>query len=194
MSVLLLLVAGVLGTRGATGQASAGSSAKLRSGTTQAKREPRTPAQSGPLVCPPKDLPVVEPLQHRPGHHTVILSWNASSPSPNTDSRAIRYCLFRLKEKEQEVKEAEKKALELNSACAACERINSIPFTGTRCVDDRVEDGAIYYYVVKAVIDKREPSRSSNAASATIPVEKQTIPVPPDSSPPPLCRGTSDPQ
>ena len=58
---------------------------------------------------------------------------------------------------------------------------------GTGCVDDLVEDGAIYYYVVTAINSQRNPSSSSNAIPIQIPASKESAnPVSVRSDP--LCR------
>jgi len=66
----------------------------------------------------------------------VTLSWNASAPSANSESKAVGYCLYRSKKQN---------AAKQTPTCRDCEQINSIAIAGTECVDDLVEDGAIYY-------------------------------------------------
>jgi hypothetical protein len=98
------------------------------------------------------------------GHHKVTLTWNASIPSSNVESQAVGYCLYRSKTPN---------AAKQNPRCGNCEQINSIPIAGTGCVDDLVEDGAAYYYVVTAINANRKISSSSNETPAQIPLSKQ---------------------
>jgi len=180
--VLVLIVVGVFQTTGAVGQVGPGSSANTRSaktpkgkGTLPAAAEPKLPP------CPPADLPTLQPSPEKTGHHKVTLSWNASAPSANSESNAVGYCLYRRK-KQDAAKQSDK--------CSDCEQINSTPVAGTACVDDLVEDGATYSYVVIAVSAKGRPSSPSNEASAQIPPTKEsTSSVPMGSYP--RCRGTT---
>jgi hypothetical protein len=102
-----------------------------------AAAEPRLP------LCPAAGLPMLQPSPLT-GHHKVSLSWNASAPSGNSESKAVGCCLYR-SQKENLAKQSFKKP---NAWCSDCERINSVAIAGTGCVDDLVEDGATYYYIV----------------------------------------------
>jgi hypothetical protein len=99
-------------------------------------------------------------------HHKVTLSWNASVPSAAFESKAVGYCLYRSKTA---------KAAKQNPICGSCERINSNPIIGTGCVDDLVEDGAEYYYVVTAINASGKISASSNETPARIPRNKEAL-------------------
>jgi hypothetical protein len=80
-----------------------------------------------------------------------------------------------------------KDAAKQNPTCRDCEQINSIAIAGTGCVDDLVEDGAIYYYVVTAITTQGNPSSPSNAILIQIPASKESAnPVSVGSDP--LCR------
>jgi hypothetical protein len=70
--------------------------------------------------------------------------------------------------------------------CSQCEQVNLVPVVATGCMDDLVEDGADYYYVVTAIAPAGKPSSSSNEIPASIPATKQT--VSPTSTNYPLCR------
>jgi len=179
--VLASIILGIVPTIAVTGQVSPGSSASLQSaepaagrGTLSVAAEPKLPA------CPAADLP---PLQPSPltGHHKVTLSWNASAPSLSSESKAVGYCLYRSKKQD---------ATKRNPTCSDCEQINPIAIAGTGCVDDLVEDGAIYYYVVTAIDAKGKPSSFSNGTVAEIPPNKESV-NPVSVSPYPPCRATT---
>jgi len=180
--VLVLIVVSVFQTTGAVGQVGPGSSANTRSAKTP-KGKRTLPAAAGPKLppCPPADLPTLQPSPEKTGHHKVTLSWNASAPSANSESNAVGYCLYRRK-KQDAAKQSDK--------CSDCEQINSTPVAGTACVDDLVEDGATYSYVVIAVSAKGRPSSLSNEASAQIPPTKESASSVPMGSYP-RCRGTT---
>jgi hypothetical protein len=114
------------------------------------------------------------------GHHKVILSWNPSVPPTGTDGPVV-YCLYRSKTKG---------SAEKNAMCSDCEQINSIPVVGTGCLDDLVEDGAAYYYVVTAMTTAGRPSPSSNETPATIPATKESV-SPTSEKTYPLCRASA---
>jgi hypothetical protein len=130
-------------------------------------------------ACPPAGLPPLQSSLQKTGHHKVTLSWNASAPSGAFESKTVGYCLYRSKTP---------KAAKQNPTCGSCERINAKPIAGTGCVDDLVEDGADYYYVVTAINASGKISSSSNETPARIPPgEKPASSVPPASYP--VCRG-----
>jgi hypothetical protein len=136
-----------------------------------------------PLRCPPAGLQTLQPSSVT-GHHKVILTWNASIPSANAESAAAGYCLYRSKKR---------KAAKQNPTCNDCEQINVIPIAGTGCIDDLVEDGAGYYYVVTAISANQKISSSSNETPAQIPLNKPAASSAPAGSRP-LCRATAAPQ
>lgn len=111
-------------------------------------------------------------------HHRVILTWNASAPSSRPEDNAVGYCLYRSK-KQNEAKK--------NATCNRCEQINSVPIAGTGCVDDLVQDGAVYYYVATAISAQKRLSVSSNEILVPIPASKQSVRSTPVGSYP-LCR------
>ena len=65
----------------------------------------------------------------------MILSWRASAPADSKHAAAVAYCVYRsIKRKDP-----------------SPELVNFIPFPGTSCTDDLVENGKKYYYVVRAI-------------------------------------------
>jgi hypothetical protein len=112
-----------------------------------------------PPLCPPAGL---LPLQSSSatGHHKVTLTWSASLPSSTQDGDAVGYCLYRSKKQH---------AAKKNPTCASCERVNSVPVSNLNCIDDLVQDGATYYYVVTAINPASRISSSSNEITASIP-------------------------
>lgn len=154
-------------------------------------REKATPAVSskpGLPLCPSTRSPMLRPSTVT-GHHRVILSWNPSVPSARSQDNSVGYCLYRSKTKKAAKKNSgckDCKTIDFN--CSNCEQINSIPVVGIGCVDDIVEDGAVYSYVVTAISRKGVLSSPSNRASAEIPVSNQSVGSNPASSYP-LCRG-----
>ena len=126
-----------------------------------------TATSPGPtlLLCPTAGLAPLRPSS-RTGHHKVTLSWNASAPSSAFESKAVGYCLYRSQTP---------KAAKQNPICSRCEQINFKPIAGIGCVDDLVEDGADYYYVVTAISANGKISSSSNETSARIPRNKEAL-------------------
>jgi hypothetical protein len=189
VSALVLVMMGVFQTVCPACHVSPGPSEKLQSAeplkekvTSLAKVPPALP------LCPPPGHTPVQPSQLRTGHHRVILSWNASAPSPSQGSKAVGYCVYRRKERKKKTKNA----ATLKLPCGECEKVNSVPIVGTSCVDDVVENDATYYYAVTAINAKGMPSTPSNVATAVIPPETQISSVPVSSPPPPSCRGASN--
>ena len=125
---------------------------------TSARPSPATSRFTLP-PCPPAGLAMLQ-ASSQTGHHKVILSWNASAPSPAPDSKAVGYCLYRSKTEH---------AAKQNPTCGNCEQINSTPIVGIGCVDDLVQDSATYYYVATAINAKGNISVSSNETIAQIP-------------------------
>jgi len=142
--------------------------------------KPKAKAQLGPPPCPPAGLPPAQ-SSSATGHHKVILSWNASSPSPKAPSLAVGYCLYR---------SVTKDAPQKNPTCQQCEPVNKVAVMGTSCVDDLVADQTTYYYVVTAVDSHGNPSSPSNEAFAVI-ADQQTSPSGGNSPMPPACRAPS---
>lgn len=135
----------------------------------------RAAAQAGLPPCPPGGVSPLQASQRGTGHHKVTLSWNAS-PS----STAVGYCLYR---------STTQNAAKQKPTCSACEQVNLVPFKGTVCVDDLVQDTTKYYYVVTAIDAKRNLSASSNEVLAPIPAQGQSGSIPVSSPPPSACRG-----
>ncbi|MGA7321648.1 MAG: hypothetical protein WBW98_14140 [Candidatus Sulfotelmatobacter sp.] len=101
----------------------------------------------------------------------MILSWRASAPADSKHAAAVGYCVYRsIKRKDP-----------------SPELVNSIPFPGTSCTDDLVENGKKYYYVVRAISAKGVTSIISNEAPAPIPTGQQSNPSASGASAP-LCR------
>jgi len=144
--------------------------------------EPRQPevvmAASPPApLCPAASGSSLKPSATT-GHHRVVLTWIASVPSARPEDNAVGYCLYRSQTKG---------AAKDNATCRACEQINPVPVGGTSCVDDLVQDSALYYYVVTAITADERRSSSSNEIPVTIPAGDRPA-KPNSSSPPPLCR------
>jgi len=108
------------------------------------------------------------------GGHRVTLSWKAGAPADSTHDAAVGYCLYR--------------GIKHNDP--APELVNSVPFSGTTCMDDWVKNGTKYYYVVRAIGAKGVISIVSNEARAAIPSGKQTHPSVSGTSAP-LCRDSA---
>ena len=122
------------------------------------------PALATPM-CPPAGIKPLEPSAPGTGHHKVFLHWNAGKPP-----QGVGYCLYR---------STRKKAAEKNPTCQECEQINTYPVDGTACVDDLVQNGAIYHYVTTAITQKRELSKSSNEIRVRIPPFEHPVGHPP---------------
>jgi hypothetical protein len=129
--------------------------------------------------CPKTSFPILQPSQST-GHHKVVLTWNASAPSPRAQDNAVGYCLYR-----SQTQNAAKK----NPTCSICEQINSVPVVGTACVDDLVLDGAHYFYVAAAISSAGALSSSSNETAAPIPAKQSAVAPPANSYP--LCRSAA---
>lgn len=118
------------------------------------------------LKCPPAKVTPLGPSVPRTGHHKVFLKWNASKPSKRAPAEAVGYCLYR---------STTKGAAKENPRCDECEQINTYPVSGTTCVDDLVQDGAIYYYVAAAITQNNEVSISSNEVKVQISAIEQPM-------------------
>jgi len=139
--------------------------------------EPLLSAEARLPSCPAAGVPILKPSQHT-GHHKVTLTWNASSPSPHHEGKAVGYCLYR---------STKQNAARKDPICRDCEQINLVAIVGTGCVDDLVLDGAAYYYVVTAIAADGQISSSSNETPARIPSGKEPARSAPAGSYP-LCR------
>jgi hypothetical protein len=128
------------------------------------------------LVCPTLGPPPVPATAASPskGGHRVILSWRASAAADSKHADAVGYCVYRGNQRK------DPRPILLNSA----------PFPGTSCMDDTVENGKKYYYVVRAISAKGATSIISNSAPAPIPTRDRTETVAPGKSAP-LCRETT---
>jgi hypothetical protein len=179
--VVIVLVVGVCILVGIVRKWSSGSNAKVQSvGTPQVKKTPQAKAQLALPLCPQAGHTPLQPSQQGTGHHKVTLSWKASTPGTNAESNAIGYCLYRSKTRN---------VAKQNPTCGHCEQINQVPIADTSCVDDLVEDGASYYYVVSAINAKGTISGASNEAPAPIPADRQTVFLHSGFSRPAACRG-----
>lgn len=128
-------------------------------------------SSSVPLVCPTLGSSGEAPATPAEGKHRVILSWKASAPVDSKHAAAMGYCIYRgVKHKDP-----------------SPELVNSMPFPGTRCMDDVVQNDKKYYYVVRAISAKGVTSIVSNEAPASIPAHSQTNPTVSGASAP-LCR------
>ena len=137
------------------------------------KREAASPISPPSLRCPSLNAPVVSALPPANGGHQVILSWKASLPADATHSAVVGYCVYRAA-----------------TGDPLPGLINSIPFSGTTCMDDVVENKKQYSYVVRAINARGVPSPASKAASAAIPgvVSSKSSSMQASA---PLCRGVT---
>lgn len=179
VSSVMLLILGLFEAV-AAGQGLSRSTANQRSAEgSKQERTPEAITGAGIPRCPPAGLLAAQPLQPGIGHHRVILSWNASSHSPDAKNNPVGYCLYRSKKR---------KDAKQNPTCRDCEQVNSTPVAGTSCVDDLVEDRATYYYVVTAIDANGETSSSSNEFRVSIPAAKLSSSFPLGSPAPLSCR------
>jgi hypothetical protein len=107
---------------------------------------------------------MLQPSAPDTGHHRVILTWDASETSPIPQDNAVGYCIYRSKKKGVARK---------TPNCNDCEQVNLIPVKTTKCIDDRVQDRATYYYVVAAISREGALSSSSNEILVPIPPGKK---------------------
>lgn len=134
---------------------------------------------TGLPFCPPGGAGELRPSDTT-GHHRVILSWNPALPVKDSP---VGYCLYRSRKKG---------AAKKNAVCKDCELVNRVPVVDTSCVDDLVQDGAEYYYVVVAITNSGNASSSSNETPASIPATKQAL-SPDTTSHSAFCRGAASP-
>jgi hypothetical protein len=178
MLLPVLTLAAICLQPGARCQSGHGSNAATPS-VQAPKDEPPVAARVELPACPPAGVPAMQTSQGI-GHHKVKLSWNASV-QVSGQSAVDGYCVYRSKKQN---------AAQQKATCSACERVTAVAVAGTACIDDLVEDGMTYYYVVTAVKDN-QASSSSNEVVAIIPAGAQSD-IPPAPLPPaPFCRGKS---
>jgi hypothetical protein len=103
------------------------------------------------------------------GEHRVVLSWKASTPADSKHADAVGYCIYRGLEGKKDPPVL----------------LNPHPYPDTTCIDDMVQNGTKYYYVVRAISAKGVPSDRSQRTRADIP-KKNPASLP--QNPPPLCR------
>jgi hypothetical protein len=155
-------------TRGSS-SASSESAPRAVQGPTQAGAPLNNP-RVRPPVCPAFGSSPVPALPQAQGHR-VTLSWRPSAPADSKHVDAVGYCIYRGNKKKDP-----RPAL-----------VNSVPFPATSCMDDMVESGKKYYYVVRAISAKGVTSIISNPAPAPIPTRARTDADIPGKSAP-LCR------
>jgi hypothetical protein len=156
-------------TRGSS-PASSESAPRAVQGPTQAGA-PLSNGPVPPLVCPTFSSSPVAALPEAKGGHRVILSWRASAPADSKHADAVGYCIYRGNQRKDPQPVL----------------INPAPFPATSCMDDMVESGKKYYYVVRAISANGHTSVISNPAPASIPTRERTQADVPGKSAP-LCR------
>jgi hypothetical protein len=178
---LAVLVVLLLGDGCSRGQASqpAGSGQQLAV-TSEQKEPPAAALRTELQPCPPTP---VRPSQTGTGSHKVTLSWNASAPAKKPEDNVVGYCVYRRKEDSPKSHRAQH-----NPTLAERERITPVPVRDTRCVDDAVQDGALYYYVVLGLNAKGLSSSPSKEIAVSVPEAKPRNTSTPDA---PLCRAPS---
>lgn len=158
---LLLVVAVFLSISGSTLESGC-TSCRVTSSPTPSQRLAEALRKAGtltsvpsvaPLTCPTFGPPSTPTPLQASGGHRVILSWRASAPADSKHAAAVGYCIYRSTTRKD----------------PSPELVNSIPLPGTTCMDDLVENGKKYYYVVRAISAKRITSVISNEAPAPIP-------------------------
>jgi len=156
--------------------------------TSGAKRATGTAQEHNLPPCPPADSPMLKRGSPGTGDHRVILSWNASAPSANSQGERIGYCLYRSKKHPVKTRKTKKDA-----PCEECEQVNLTPMLETACVDDLVENDTTYYYAAVAIDDEGQLSVLSSQARAVIPRSKAPLKSTSTRSYPP-CRGPVSPK
>lgn len=172
--LLVLGLASVSSGVSQVGQANLTSASLTKPVGSKLSRKARTQLHS-PSCSSAGFLPIQASLPVT-AQHKVTLSWKASSPSADP---VFGYCLY---------KSQAKIDTNLGLACPQCEPLNSVPVKGTSCVDDIVTNGVTYYYIVRAVDARGNPSLWSNVVTVPVQSSNQTSAVPQDSPQPPLCR------
>jgi hypothetical protein len=111
------------------------------------------------------------------GSHQVVLSWQASIPTPNAANDPVAgYCVYRSTKKK--------------SVLADKIQVSATPVAGTGCIDDTPQDGQTYFYSLLAISSKSRTSVFSGEVRAAIPSTKRSTPLPTSSLP--LCRGDAN--
>lgn len=146
----------------------------VRAAETKAKHE----SKAALPACPPAGIMAAEPPAS--GHHTVLLRWNPSLPTPKVPDPIAGYCLYR--------STTDQPTLQKKPTCPKCQQVNAIPIAGTSCVDDLVADQTTYYYVVTAINTHGIPSLPSNEVTVATNDDKQAGPPADGTPPPPVCR------
>lgn len=170
VAILAFIGALPIGCTRSSGPASSESDPRAVQGPRQAASAPSN-ASVRPLFCPAFGSPTTPASLQSKGGHRVILSWRASAPADSRHADAAGYCIYRGNQRKDPQPVL----------------INSAPFRGTSCMDDLVESGKKYYYVVRAISAKGVTSIISNAAPAPIPTRERTEAEVPGKSAP-LCR------
>lgn len=176
----VLLTVWLFRSVGAKGQAGSGSS--KNPATPQGRNTSPVAIPLDLKPCDPAGMPPLQLSQPGTGHHKIALSWDASVPTPNHPSKPVGYCLYRSQKQG---------AAKLKPTCKECEQVNRVPFAGTSCLDNIVEDGAQYYYVAIAVSASGTSSPASNEAPVRVPPANETKTVTQNPTSLPLCRGAS---
>lgn len=162
----VLVIASVFRITAALGQVTGSLSASLLLGENPKTRRTVPAVAEPPLpLCPAEGIATLQPSGSKSGGHKVTLSWRASAASAKPQANAVGYCLYRSKSRSSVTQYLTKQTRK----CAECELVNATAFDGTTCVDDLVQDGATYYYVVTAVNANGHPSSPSNETPAKIP-------------------------
>jgi hypothetical protein len=112
------------------------------------------------LNCPETPFPMLQSSNPKTGNHSVFLSWKASPASNDPDKNPAGYCIYRSRRKDM---------LQRDPTCGECELVNLKPVRSTDCIDDLVQDGVTYYYVVTAISRYKNLSSPSNQIQAAIP-------------------------
>ncbi|MGA2921724.1 MAG: fibronectin type III domain-containing protein [Candidatus Sulfotelmatobacter sp.] len=153
-------VVGALPSGCTSGRVSSSSSTQQPESSTRAAASTKDAREAHPPACPFLSPPGLIAARQVKGSHTVILSWTASA-SDSKHADAVGYCIYRTTGRKD----------------APAERVNSIPLPVTSCVDDVVEDGQKYYYLVRAISAKGVTSVSSKTVPARIPTGKPGNPA-----------------
>ena len=167
MVAVVLTVAGILQSGCKSSPAASQASTPRPAESHRASGAGVVEALTRPLLCPGPALP---PTISQTGGHRVILSWKASV----ADSKhvpAAGYCVYR----------------GTGLRARPTDLLNPVPFPGTTCMDDSVQNGAVYTYAVRAISAGNVPSVPSEPTHAVIPnTPRNTVGGPGDSTP--LCR------
>lgn len=129
------------------------------------------PGAGADPTCPLLNASMVSSTPPANGGHRVTLTWTASAPPDPKHSAAFGYCIYRGAPGDP------------NPGL-----INTVPVSGTSCIDDLVANGGRYSYVVRAISAGGATSVTSNPAPVAIPpIGSSTSPI--TATSPPLCRG-----